>query len=57
MDQNALAIRRAQWEQIVAEGNAAGISKKEYSVAAHVIFDRFSHKLILNNIFTNRISE
>jgi hypothetical protein len=30
MDQNALAIRRAQWEQIVAEGNAAGISKKEW---------------------------
>ena len=30
MDQNALAIRRAQWEQIVAECNAAGISKKEW---------------------------
>ena len=30
MDQNALAIRQAQWEQIVAECNAAGISKKEW---------------------------
>lgn len=30
MDQNALVIRRAQWEQIVAECNAAGISKKEW---------------------------